>query len=123
VARHPTPLQRRGPTTTHTDAELLEQIRAILAASPFHGEGHRKIFARLRVQEVHTSKPRVLRLMRENERLAPQRKLAPVEEKLHAGSVVTRHTNQMWGTDATTTVTMADGQVSVFAAIDHCTAE
>lgn len=122
-ARHPTPLQRRGPKTTHTDAELLEQIRAILAASPFHGEGHRKIWARLRLQGVRTSKPRVLRLMRENELLAPQRQLAPVEEKLHAGSIVTSQPNQMWGTDATTTVTLAEGQVTVFAAIDHCTAE
>jgi transposase InsO family protein len=29
----------------------------------------------------------------------------------------------MWGTDATTTVTVAEGTVNVFAAIDHCTAE
>jgi hypothetical protein len=31
-------------------------------ASPFHGEGHRKIWARLRVAGVRTSKRRVLRL-------------------------------------------------------------
>lgn len=31
--------------------------------------------------------------------------------------------NQMWGTDATATFTEADGTVTVFAAIDHCTAE
>ena len=29
----------------------------------------------------------------------------------------------MWGTDATATVTLADGQVTIFGAIDHCTAE
>ena len=29
----------------------------------------------------------------------------------------------MWGTDATATVTEADGTVTIFAAIDHCTAE
>jgi hypothetical protein len=73
----------------------LEQIRAILAASPFHGEGHHKICARLRLQGVRTGKPRVLRLMRENERPAPQRQLAPVEEKLHGGSIVTSQPNQM----------------------------
>ncbi len=29
----------------------------------------------------------------------------------------------MWGIDATATVTFDDGQVTVFAAVDHCTAE
>ena len=29
----------------------------------------------------------------------------------------------MWGTDATAAVTIPDGPVTVFAAIDHCTAE
>lgn len=122
-ARRPVAPQRRGPKTKYTDAELLDKIRAILAAAPFHGEGHRKIWARLRVQEIRTSKPRVLRVMRENELLAPQRQLAPVVEKSHAGSIVTGQPNQMWGTDATATVTLADGQVTVFAAVDHCTAE
>lgn len=122
-ARHPVAPQRRGPKTKYTDAELLEKIRAILAASPFHGEGHRKIWARLRVQDVRTSKPRVLRLMRENQLLAPQRQLAPVVEKSHAGSIVTDEPNRMWGTDATATVTLADSPVTVFAAVDHCTAE
>lgn len=121
--RHPAAPQRRGPKTKYTDAELLEKIRAILAASPFHGEGHRKIWARLRVQNVRTSKPRVLRLLRENQLLAPQRRLAPVVEKSHTGSIVTDAPDQMWGTDATVTVTLAEGQVTVFAAVDHCTAE
>lgn len=114
-ARQPVAPQRRGSKTNHTNANLLEQIRAILAASPFHGEGHRKIWARLRVQAVRTSKPRVLRLLRESELLAP------VAEKSQARSIVTSEPNQMWGTDATATVTLADGQVTVFAAVDHCT--
>ena len=108
-ARRPVAPQRRGPKTKHTDAGLLEQIRAILAASPLHGEGHRRIWARLRVQDVRTSKPRVLRLMRENQLLAPQRQLIPVVEKPHAGSIVTAEPNRMWGTDATATLTLADG--------------
>jgi transposase InsO family protein len=122
-ARHPAIPQRRGPKTPHTDAELLERIRAILAASPFHGEGHRKIWARLRLQDVRTSKRRVLRVMRENQLLAPQRRLAAVAAKSHAGTIVTEEPDQMWGTDATVTVTLAQGQVTVFAAIDHYTAE
>jgi transposase InsO family protein len=49
------------------DAALLAAIRAVLAGSPFHGEGHRKVWARLRVEGVRTSKRRVLRLMGEND--------------------------------------------------------
>ncbi len=122
-ARRAVAPQRRGPKTNYTDGELLEKIRAILAASPFHGAGHRKIWARLRVQGVRTSKPRLLRLMRENQLPGPQRQLAPVVEKSHAGSIVTSEPNRMWGADATATVTLAEGQVTVFAAVDHCTAE
>ena len=52
------------------DAALADAIRAALAASPFHGEGHRKIWARLRMSGVRTSKRRVLRLMGEHGLLA-----------------------------------------------------
>jgi hypothetical protein len=49
-----------------TDAELLAQIRGVLAESPFVGEGHRKVWARLRRERgVGTSRKRVLRLTRE----------------------------------------------------------
>ena len=41
-------LRRRGPKTAWSDAALLEKIREVLAASPFYGEGHRKVWARLR---------------------------------------------------------------------------
>ena len=37
----------------------------MLAASPFTGEGYRKVWARLRLAGVRTSKGRVLRLMRD----------------------------------------------------------
>ena len=52
---HPVPTQRRGPKTAPTDAGLLELIRRAIANSPFHGEGHRKFWARLRAQGVRTS--------------------------------------------------------------------
>lgn len=41
----------------------------------------------------------------------------------HEGTIVTAVPNQMWGTDATATFTDAEGAVTVFAAVDHCTAE
>jgi HTH-like domain len=46
------------------DDDLVAAIRGLLAASPFHGEGYRKIWARLRFAGIRTSKRRVLRLMR-----------------------------------------------------------
>lgn len=48
--------RRRGRTPTVDDAALLVQIRAVIAESPFHGEGHRKIWSRLRaLKGVRTS--------------------------------------------------------------------
>ena len=44
-------------------------------------------------------------------------------EKPHSGTITTDRPNRMWGIDATATVTLDDGQVTVFAAVDHCTAE
>ena len=40
---------RRGPTPALSDAQLLAAIRTDLARSPFQGEGHRKVHARLRI--------------------------------------------------------------------------
>ena len=81
VHRHLSPSrpepQRPGPAGPMADAQLVEAIRAVLTASPFHGEGHRKVWARLRVGGVRTSKRRVLRLMREHDLLAPRGSAGP----------------------------------------------
>jgi transposase InsO family protein len=115
-------LQRRGPKTAWSDAALLEKIREVLAASPFYGEGHRKVWARLRFQEVRTSKARVLRLMREAQLLAPSRTL-PQAENPHTGRIITERPNEVWASDHTMTATVEDGSVTVFVAVDHCTTE
>ena len=52
----PEPPRRPGPVGPMPDPALREAIRAVLTASPFHGEGHRKVWARLRVAGVRTSK-------------------------------------------------------------------
>ena len=44
----------------------MTEIRQVLRNSPFHGEGHRKVRARLRAKGIRVGKNRVLRLMREN---------------------------------------------------------
>ena len=48
VSAAPTPGRRRGPRPGVDDAGLLEAIRRDLDRSPFSGEGHRKVWARLR---------------------------------------------------------------------------
>ena len=55
---------KRGPKTAHSDAEVVAAIRAVLAVSAFHGEGYRKIRARLAHRGLAIGGKRVLRLMR-----------------------------------------------------------
>ena len=115
--------RRPGPVGPCTDGELLEHIRAILADSPFHGEGYRKVWARLRFQGIRTSRSRVLRLMRENQLLAPHRMGNPHGPKAHDGKIITERVDDMWGTDMTSTITTAEGQAAIFFAVDHCSME
>jgi putative transposase len=112
------PLQRarRGPKPKVSDADLLAAIRADLAASPFTGEGHRKVWARLRaLRDIRVGRNRVLRLMRENQLLSPYRRPqgAPVA---HDGTITTDRPNVMWGTDGMRIETVEDGWVWVFCA-------
>jgi transposase InsO family protein len=127
VYRHRTapraaPPRRPGPVGPMPDAGLVAAIRAALAASPFHGEGHRKVWARLRHGGVRTSKRRVLRLMGEHDLLAPSRAGSPRGPRNHDGTIIPETVDAMWGTDLTTTVT-GEGQAAVFIAIDHCSAD
>jgi putative transposase len=116
------PPRRPGPVGPMPDAALLEAIRAVLDASPFHGEGHRKVWARLRHAGVRTSRRRVLRLMREHGLLAPSRLGPPRGPRGHDGTIIPEAVDVMWGTDLTTTWT-GEGQAAVFVALDHCSAE
>jgi hypothetical protein len=59
ASRHPWGPQKRGPKALR-DEELVDEIRQILAAPVFAGEGYRKIWARLRHKGVRTCKDRVL---------------------------------------------------------------
>jgi putative transposase len=120
--RQPCGPEKGGPKV-RSDEELVTAIRQLLAAPVFSGEGYRKIWARLRHNGIRTSKDRVLRLLRENQLLSPARQPEPVASHPHEGTIVTEAPNQMWGTDATATFTDAEGTVTIFAAIDHCTAE
>ncbi len=119
---YPRASRKRGPQRI-SDEALLGEIRQVINTAVFTGEGYRKVWARLRHQGRRVWKERVLRLMREHHLLSPQRRIAVTPEYAHEGTIVTERPNQVWGTDATATTTDLDGKVTIFAAIDHCTAE
>lgn len=117
------PLAKRGPRRCLSDERLLAAIQADLAASPFVGEGHRKVWARLRVAGLRTSQRRVLRLMREHGLLAPQRQGTARGPRAHDGTIIPAAPDLMWGTDLTTTLLTTGQQVAVFVCVDHHSAE
>jgi transposase InsO family protein len=114
---------RRGPKPKHSDEALLAAIRADLKRSPFKGEGHRKVRARLRILDgIRVSRKRVLRVMRENSLLSPHR-VRQGKAKKHDGQIITLLPNVMWGTDGARVFTLDDGWVWVFSAVEHWSAE
>lgn len=112
-----------GPKTTLDDAALLELIRADLASSPFRGEGHRKVFGRLRyVGGHHVGRNRILRLMRLHQLLSPHR-TAKTMAKAHDGRITTDAPNVRWATDGAKIWTSDDGWLWLFLAIEHWNGE
>src|SRR6266568_611032 len=109
--------RRPGPVGACSDAELAEHIRQHIAACRLHGEGYRKLWARLRFAGVRTSPRRVRRVMRENGLLAPHR-VGRTETRPHDGTIITDKVNEMWGTDMTQTITIRDGRAHVFEAVE-----
>ena len=115
--------QKTGPKTDISDTELLSLIREDLATSPFTGEGHRKVWARLRFAGgIPVSRKRVLRIMRENNLLSPHRvpQKPPYE---HTGRITTSDPNVMWATDGARVFTLQDGWGWVFACMEHWNSE
>src|SRR5215218_9448764 len=111
---------RRGPKPAISDTALLAAIRADLARSPWTGEGHRKVWARLRALDgVRVSRKRVLRLMREHTLLSPHRARARPETS-HERHITTEAPNVIWATDATQVTTVQDGKVWLFGVAEHC---
>jgi len=125
IYRHrqePVARKRSGPIGAMSDEDLVPAIRQLLTDSPFHGEGYRKLWARLRFAGIRTSRRRVLRLMREHGLLAHQRAGRPRGARAHDGTITTERVDLMWGTDLTSVMT-GEGQTAVFVAVDHCSAE
>ncbi len=105
------------------DVELLQAIRREIDASPFVGEGHRKLCARLRRRGVFTSRKRVLRLTREAGLLAPTARVRRRSRRLHEGTITVSAPDTLWATDPTEAWTDRDGRCAVFCLIDHATGE
>ena len=138
IYRHrlePVTRQRPGPQGAMSDEDLVAAIRQLLTDSPFHGEGYRKLWARLRFAGIRTSRRRVLRLMRTHGLLAHQRAGRPRGPKAHDGTITTDRVDTMWGSDLTSVMTgegqaalqrayasCAHGHAAVIA-VDHCSAE
>ena len=117
------PPARRGPKPVVSDEALLAAIKDDLARSPWTGEGHRKVWARLRVRDaIRVARKRVLRLMREHALLSPHRARRRTETA-HDRHIITAAPNVMWATDATQVTTVQDGKVWLFGVVEHWNAE
>lgn len=80
---------KRGPKTSYTDEALTVQIRQRLTASLFVGEGHRKVWVRLRIRGIRTSKRQVLRLIQQADLLAPSRVRRVLGPHTHDSTIIT----------------------------------
>jgi hypothetical protein len=115
------PLQplRRGPKPRIGDGKLLGTLRDDLASPPFQGEGHRKVWARLRWrQDIRVSRARVLRLMRDNALRSPHRR-PQGRPHPHEERITTDRPNEVWGTDGIRIETIDEGWIWGFSAVDH----
>lgn len=114
---------KRGPIPKESDTDLLTMIHKTLDSSPFSGEGHRKVWARLRRNYgIRVGRNRILKLMRNAKILSPHRSVRG-RAKVHDGKIVTEEPNDMWATDAVKIFTQEDGWVWYFGVTDHWNSE
>jgi putative transposase len=114
--------KKSGPKPKTNDTELLGLIKEDIALSPFKGEGHRKVHARLKRQNIRVSRNRILEIMKANNMLSPYRGMqAP--QHAHDGTIITDEPNIMWCSDGTKIRTLHDGWVWIFSVEEHWNAE
>lgn len=116
------PSNRKGPKPLIEEQELLSKIQEDIKKSPFKGEGHRKVHARLKRQGTRVGRNRVLRVMRQNQLLSPHRS-AYKPPNPHDGEIITNAPNIMWGSDGTKVETVEDGWIWIFSVAEHWNTE
>ena len=117
------PFQKPGPKPLVPDGDLLDAIREVLTDPPFMGEGYRKVHARLRYRGIHADVERIRLLMREHGLQAPGKPRRVLGPRVHDGTITTLNPDEMWGTDATSTMLLDGQQATIFGIYDHCTCE
>jgi putative transposase len=119
------PARRRpGPVGALPDSELLVEIRRDLEEPPFVGEGHRRVWARLRRRRgIRTGRKRLLRLTREAGLLAPTPQVRRRTVRLHEGTITVAVPDTLWATDATEAWTRDEGRCAVFVIVDRASNE
>src|ERR1035437_9147932 len=68
--------------------------------------------------ETTKARCRILRIMQKNQLLSPYRCRKATGPK-HTGTIITEAPNVMWGTDGTRILTVDDGYVWLFSAVEH----
>lgn len=101
----------------------MSAIRREIAESPFVGEGHKKLRARLALRGIRTSGKRVLRLTREAGLLAPTPQVRKRSRRLHDATITVTVPDTLWATDATEAHTREQGRCAVFAIVDHASGQ
>jgi len=114
--------EKPGPKPNLGEPTLLSMIKEDISASPFKGEGHRKIHARLKRKKAVVGRNRVLKVMKNNDLLSPHRGIKSPKDP-HDGTIITDAPNIMWCSDGTKVRTLNDGWVWVFAVEEHWNAE
>ncbi len=115
-------LTKRGVKPIIEEMDLLKAIRDDLKTSPFKGEGHRKVHARLRRLGTKVGRNRVLQVMRKNHLLSPHRN-AYRPPNPHNGRITTDSPHMMCGSDGTKVKTVEDGWVWIFSVAEHWNTE
>jgi len=114
--------KKPGPKPVINDSELLGLIKQDIADSPFNGEGHRKVHARLKRKNAQVGRNRVLEVMKANNLLSPHRGMQAPQDP-HDGTIITDAPNIMWCSDGAKILTADDGWVWVFSVEEHWNAE
>lgn len=111
------------PKASIPDTALLTAIKADLEEFARGSDGHRDVWARLRVcRGIRVSPRRVLRVMRENGLLAPDRH-RPRSGYARQDGIVAHSPSFMWSTGSMRVFTAEEGWGWIFTVVEHATGE